>query len=50
MRIAHIRPIFGINLDLIMALPDKAAQEIMLKKEITEAIMADDYKRAKVSR
>ena len=30
-----------------MALPDKAAQEIMLKKEITEAIMADDYKRAK---
>ena len=38
---------FGINLDLIMALPDKAAQEIMLKKERTEAIMADDYKRAK---
>lgn len=47
MRIASYSTDFGINLDLIMALPDKAAQEIMLKKEITEAIMADDYKRAK---
>ncbi|NDO18829.1 DUF2634 domain-containing protein [Lachnospiraceae bacterium MD329] len=36
---------FGINTRLIFSLPDRAAQELMLKKEITEALMADDYKR-----
>lgn len=38
---------FGINKKLVFSLPDRAAQEIMLKREITEALMADDYKRTK---
>ena len=35
---------FGINLNLIMALPDKSCTKLCTEKEIAEAIMADDYK------
>ncbi len=36
---------FGINTKLVFKLQDKSAREILLQKEITEALKADDYKR-----
>lgn len=38
---------FAINTKLVFALPDKESKEILLQKEIQEALMADDYKRTK---
>lgn len=38
---------FAINTKLVFALPDQSSKEIMLQKEITEALKADDYKRTK---
>lgn len=36
---------FAINTRLVFALPDNASRENLLQKEITDALMADDYKR-----
>ena len=38
---------FGINTRPVRNLPDRSSKEIYLKNEITNALMADDYKRTK---
>lgn len=38
---------FGINKKLIFAVTDRESQELLIQTEITEALLADDYKRTK---